>query len=335
MRAEATGGSQERSFAGVVRAGRETELSFRVPGRIDDLIVRVGDRVSAGSLIAQLERDDFEIALRRAEADLTQSRAAERNAVADLERIRGLYEGGNAAQTELDAALAASQSGSARVDSSRQSREQARRQLAYTTLRAPVDGSIAAVPVEVNENVKAGQQIVLLTSGSRPEVEVAMPEAFITQVVRGARVTVSLDAIDALGDRALEATVTEVGVASTGGTTTFPVTARLSDTTADVRSGMAATALFRFKADSDEQRIYLPSYAIGEDRAGRFVFALEPSDQDGVGIVRRLAVDVGALNGEQLEIVSGVTEGQEIITAGVRRLTDGQRVKRLDPVPDP
>ena len=74
----ATGGTRERTFSGVARAGRETDLSFRVPGRIEELRVKVGDAVRAGQLIARLEPRDFEIAQRQAEANLAQSQARSR-----------------------------------------------------------------------------------------------------------------------------------------------------------------------------------------------------------------------------------------------------------------
>ena len=96
-------------------------------------------------------------------------------------------------------------------------------------------------------------------------------------------------------------------------------------------SGMAANVYFRFEAEGDEEKIYLPSHAIGEDREGRFVFILETTDEAGVGEVRRTPVSTGGLGPEGLmEVIDGVSEGDRVITAGTRRLTDGQRVRLLD-----
>ena len=123
--------------------------------------------------------------------------------------------------------------------------------------------------------------------------------------------------------------MTEVCVAATGTATTFPVTARLSRPSQEVRSGMAATVAFRFDAGEGES-IYLPPHAVGGDGQGRFVFLLEPSGEEGVGLVRRTPVEIGEFTREGLMIRSGVSVGQRVVTAGVRRLTDGQRVKLLD-----
>ena len=204
--------------------------------------------------------------------------------------------------------------------------ESARRRLEYTRLKAPVDGAIASVPIDVDENVEQGQQVVRMTSGSSPEVEVAMPGVLISQVREGDAVTVKFDA---LTDAVFEAVVTEVGVAAIGTATTFPVTVRLAQADPDVRSGMAAEVAFRFEARDSRERIYLPTHAVGEDRQGRYVFVLEGGPENGVGNVRRVAVEVGALTPDGLELLAGLTEGQRVVTAGVRRLTDGQRVKLL------
>ncbi len=325
-RATATGATRVRSFSGTARAGQETNLSFRVRGRIEGLYVEVGDAVRANQLIAQLEKEDYEIAVRQEQANLESSQAASRNAEADLERVRGLYENDNISKNDYDAALAAAQSARARVDSSSEALAAARRRRGYTSLRAPVDGAIASVPVEVNENVTPGQTVVRMTSGSQPEVEVAIPGLLIAEIDEGDSVTVTLDA---LPGTSFDAVVTEVGVASVGMATTFPVTVRLSRESRNVRSGMAANVDFRFEADHGAH-IHLPSHAVGGDRDGRFVFVLEASDDSGVGVVRRTPVEVGELTRDGLEILAGLTEGQKIVTAGVRRLTDGQRVKMLD-----
>jgi len=74
----------------------------------------------------------------------------------------------------------------------------------------------------------------------------------------------------------------------------------------------------------------VPSFAVGEDGEGRFVYVVEPApDAAGEGIVRRQAVTVGDLTTEGLEIVSGLQDGDRVVTAGVSRIEDGLRV-RLD-----
>ena len=327
---EATGGGLERTLAGVARAGVESRLSFRVPGTVDSQAVALGDRVRRGQVLARLDPTDYELRVEEAEAGLAQAQAGLRRAEADYERVRALYENNNASKGELDAARAGAESAQAQVETGEKRLEQARQQVGYTSLRAPSDGAIAAVSVEVNENVNAGQQVFLLTAGAEPEVEVAVPEVLIARVAVGQPVTVRFDA---LPGRRIAGEITEVGVAVTGSASTYQVVAGITEATPQVRSGMAAEVTFTFAAGQGE-RILLPAVAIGEDRDGRFVFVLERG-ADGTGEVRRRAVKIGepaaGLGG--IEVLEGVTEGDEVVTAGVRRLTNGMAVKVLAEIP--
>ncbi len=321
----ATGGRRERSFSGTARAGVESQLSFRVPGTVESVSVAIGETVRKGQVIARLEDTDYELQVREAEAALAQAVAAERRADADYDRVRGLYENRNAAKSDLDAARAQAESSAAQVEAARRRLELARRQLAYTRLVAPVAGAIASVAVEANENVAAGTPVALLTSGARPEVEVAMPEALIARVEEGAPAAVTFDALP--GER-FEATVTEVGVAATGAGATFPVRVRLQAAEGSIRSGLAATVTFRFESGGGE-RILVPPVAVGEDRDGRFVFVLEQGDAGDAELAtaRRRSVRVGDLTSEGLEITDGLAGGELLVTAGVRRIQDGQQVR--------
>jgi hypothetical protein len=92
---------------------------------------------------------------------------------------------------------------------------------------------------------------------------------------------------------------------------------------------------FRFGSANAGQRINLPTHAVGADREGRFVFVLDPSAEEGIAVVRRVGVEIGDLTGDGLEILSGLEVGQQVVTAGVRRLQDGQRVKAPGPAPGP
>jgi RND family efflux transporter MFP subunit len=174
----------------------------------------------------------------------------------------------------------------------------------------------------VNENVQAGQTIVTLTSGTLPEVEIALPGKLIADVDENDTVTVSCDAYPG---EALSAVVTEVGVATIN-STTYPVRVRLREPRDLIRPGMAAEVTFRFESADREGRIFVPAVAVGEDRQGRFVFRVE-SKGDGTGVVHRHGVAVGELTTDGLEIVEGLSEGDEIATAGVRRLEDGLTVR--------
>ena len=316
-----TGGERSRTFSGIFRATVRSRLSFRVPGVVQWLPVSVGQSVRSGELLAELDPQDYELQVQEARAGLTQARAARRNAQAERDRVRELYENDNASLSAWDQARAAAESAEAQVESLEKRLELARRQLSFTRLTAPVDGAIAATSVEVNENVMAGATVVTLTSGALPEVEIALPATLIAEIGDGDRVTVSCDAYPG---EAIQATVTEVG-GSAIGTTTYPVRVRLHRERELIRPGMAAEVTFSFAAGAGLDRILVPPVAVGEDRQGRFVLLVEDKG-DGTAVVHRHPVSVGELTSEGLEIIDGLSDGDVIATAGVRRLEDGRVV---------
>ena len=322
----ATGSQQSRTFSGVARAGTESTLSFRVPGTVQRLPVAVGDRVRSGQLIAELDDVDFELRVSEAEAALRQAEAQATNSQADLRRVRGLFENDNASRDDLDAGVAVAASTQAQVEAASKRLELAERQVSYTHLAAPVAGAIAEVRTEVNENVAAGQAVVVLTSGVQPEVEVSVPESLITQIAEGSEVSVRFDA---LAGQAVAGIVTEVAVTASGLATTFPVSVQLRGEAQDVRPGMAADVTFEFAGAAAGDRFVVPAEAVGEDRQGRFVFVAEPAGDDRA-LVRRRSVEVGAFAPNGLEVLQGLLDGDLVVTAGVNQIDDGCEV-RLGP----
>jgi RND family efflux transporter MFP subunit len=326
MQVYSSGGRQVRTFSGVAQAVVESKLSFKVAGTIKRIAVDVGDQIEAGQLIAELDDADFSLQVQEAEASLAQAQAQERNASASYERVRNLYANRNASKQDLDQARSAYESAVAMVESMEKRLELARRRLGYAQLKAPVGGSIASSRVEINENVQAGQTIVLLTSGSDIEVKVGIPEVLITGVEEGSAVTVT---IDALPGREFSGRVTEVGVATTEMATTYPVTVRLDRSDQDIRSGMAAMVAFEFEARGPSGRFHIPPVAVREDREGRFLFVVTPADP-GFGVTHRRPVKVGELTDKGLEVLEGLSDGELVVIAGVSRIRDGLKVKLLE-----
>lgn len=314
-----------RTLVGVARAGTEADLSFRVRGTVEDVDVTLGEKVRKGQILARLDAVDYELQVQEAAAGLALAQASVRKAEADYDRTRALYENNNASRSELDAARAGAESARSQVVAATKRLELARQQLAYTILRAPADGAIALKDLEVNENIDAGTAVFMLTSGSRAEVEFAVPEIMIADLEEGMPVVVRFDAFP---DRRFSAAITEVGVAVTGSSAAFEAVARLEEETPNVRSGMAAEVITELRQSARKAGLLVPWVAVGEDRDGRFVFVVEAED-GGTGIVRRRAVSLGEV-GKEIEIVDGLEEGELLITAGTRRLVEGMRVK-VDP----
>ena len=318
-----TGGARVRTFSGTSQAGMSSALSFKVSGTIQALTVKVGDRVDKGQLIARIDPKDYELQLQEARAAFSQARAQERNAKANYDRMRQLYESQNVSKSDLDGARAGYESANALVRSASKRVELARRQLDYCELKSPSGGAISQVPVERNENVQPGQTIVQLSAGELPEVKVAVPEILISGIRKGSSARVTFDAMKG---KEFEAVVFEVGVAPDQGATTYPVTVRMRQADPNIRPGLAAEVEFTFQATDTRERIIVPPVAVAADRNGRFVYVLKPTG-DGFGTTHRRDVEVGELTTEGLEILRGIGDGELLVTAGVSRIEDNQRVR--------
>jgi RND family efflux transporter MFP subunit len=321
----ATGGTRTRTFSGAAKSGLESNLSFKLGGTISRINVKVGDNVNTGQLIAQLDSKDFQLQVQQAEAALEQAKAQALNAKANYDRTRSLYENNNASKSELDRTRAAYESANASVSSAEKQLELARSQVGYTRLTAPFTGVISAVNVEVNENVNAGTPIVTLTGEAKPEVELSVPEMLITQIKEGKEVTITFDAIP---DKVFTGIISEVGIATSQYSTTYPVTVQLKDTDPDIRPGMVADVEIKFESSKDKELLIVPSHAVMEDEKGRFVYVAEPLD-DTYATTKRVEVKIGDITTEGLEITEGLIDGELVITAGVSRIKEGMKVKLL------
>jgi len=124
-----------------------------------------------------------------------------------------------------------------------------------------------------------------------------------------------------------------VGIGTDQNRSIYPVTVKLQDGCDQVLSGMAAdvTMSLTVRSATTEQLIALPMVSVGEDREGNFVFVLEPAgaDEPGIYVARRRSVEIGIPESAAMPILSGIELGEKVATAGVRRLTDGQRVSLL------
>jgi RND family efflux transporter MFP subunit len=318
-----TAGERQRTFTGTAKAGQETTLSFKVSGTIMVLNIRVGDRVRKGSVIATLDLRDYNLRVQEAQAALVRTQAEARNASANYERVRLLYENRSVSQSELDASRSNAESTKALVVTAQRQLDQAKLSASYTRMTAPVDGSVVAVNVEAGENVQLGQAIAVLASGQHIEVQTSIPESLITGIHNGDEVVVTFDA---LPTRFYKALITEVGVAASARSVTYPVTARLVQNTPQVRPGMAANVQFVFKTKETAGRYIVPPVAVGEDAGGRFIYTVDPVE-DGYGLIRKQPVIVGNLTARGLEVLSGLSDGKKVVTAGISKIKDGQKVK--------
>jgi RND family efflux transporter MFP subunit len=241
-------GATTREFVGVVRARHETDLAFRVGGKMVARIVNVGDRVRAGDVIARLDPQDLQLQVQSAEAELAAAASSRAQAAADLERYKTLKERGFAAIAQYDIKKAANDEAEGRVVRAQRSLELARNQFGYADLKADADGVITATLAEPGQVVAIGQAVARLAHRGEKEAVVALPETWLGEV-RQSHATVRLWSA---GARNFQARLRELSPQADPTTRTYAARFTILEADDTVALGMTATATLKSNA---EQRV--------------------------------------------------------------------------------
>jgi RND family efflux transporter MFP subunit len=333
--------SDSRSFSGVSQAFEETRLSFKVAGKIDNLNVKVGSKVTEGELIASIDDADYQIqykqALSQKEGAIAQRKSAEANLAANvtnLERIESLYQSSSISLREYEQAKASHDAAQAQYDAAKTQVitadlqvEAAGKQLSETRLLSPARGVITEIMVEKNELVNAGNTIVEMSTDEIIEVVVGMPEGLISQLQVGDEAEITFSSFP---ENTFKGIISELSF-TPDRSSTFPVVLSISNPTPQIRPGMAVTVIFNFNDEfnTEASEIVIPSTAVSESGGINYVFVLEPDEND-IYIVRKREVQTGNLVKNGFVIESGLEPGELIATAGLKSLRDQKKVKLLE-----
>lgn len=310
-----------RSFSGVSVAAIETKLSFRVAGALEKLMVQVGQKVKRGDLIASVDDWDIQLKYEEARVSVLNARVQENTANSNLNRVRELYENDNVALSEYEQAKNTYASANADFEVQKKLLDQQKHQLQYTEIRSPMNGIVTEIPVATNENISAGEVVVVLSSSEDIEIEVGVPEAYIATIQAGMGAEVRFSSLPA---EHYTGVVTEVAYVAAE-YSTYPVTIRLEKPATDLRPGMPAEARFAFS--KSDKALYAPINSIAADAGGNYVFLVLKSDSVKEAIIERRAVVVGELTNRGILVLEGLKEGDAVVTSGISKISDGMRVR--------
>jgi len=308
-------------YAGTVRARHETDLAFRVAGRVQARAVEVGTEVKAGQLIATLDPSDYALAATAAQAQRAAAEAEANLAQQDLQRFTELRAKNFISQAELDRRRTTAEATQAQV---RQLRAEAARQgnqQSYTRLTAPHAGVITALSLEAGQVVAAGQPVAQLAKSGEREVRIDVPENAL-DALRAAH-TLKIGLWSAPG-AAYVGRLREVSPLADAASRTYSARVSIAQPDAAVKLGMTATV--------EIDGVSAPSLTVAQ--AALFEINGQPqvwvADRRTQKVTAR-GVQLGELNGDRAAIVSGLTAGEWVVTAGVHKITPGQQVRLTQP----
>lgn len=309
---------QHASFAGEVRARSESALGFRVGGKITARLVDVGAVVKAGTPLARIDARDLQLNSASVKSQMAAAQADVVQAQADYTRYHDLYQKNFVSAAEIDRRKATLDVAQARLEQAKAQLNVADNQSGYAVLAADRAGVITAVEADVGQVVAAGQTVVRLAREAEKEALITVPENRLPEVQRAQRIDVSLWA--AQGKRYI-GKVREVSPIADTATRTYAVRIAVADADADMRLGMTASVTLQ-QAGTGNAAV-LPLTAIYQQGTAAALWLVDPATQS----VKLTPVEVGVYREQTVTVVSGVKDGDVVVTAGVHKLTQGQKVR--------
>jgi RND family efflux transporter MFP subunit len=309
---------ENREFAGVVRARYETDLGFRVAGKMVARLVNVGDRVRAGDVVARLDPRDLQLQVESADAELTAATSSLAQAAADESRYQNLRTRGYAAVADYERKKAAKDEAEGRVERAHRALDLAHNQLAYTDLKADADGVITATLAEAGQVVALGQAVARLAHHGEMEAVVALPETRLAEA-RQSDASVRLWSDP---NRRFSARLRELSPQADAATRTYAARFTIENPDDAVALGMTATVVLSRPTDTMVAKV--PLAAILNRGTGPTVYRV-----DDTGVLERRPVTMSSFNEVAALVTSGLEDGDQIVTLGVQMLQAGQKVRAV------
>ncbi len=307
------------TLVGAVEPMKRSTIASEIAGLVEDFPVEEGDIVKKGDLLAKLRTKSLEIDLREAKAQKAEAEARYRLAKKNLERFQELYKKGVAslqqlqdAETEKDANLARVSQLNAQIDSQVYD-------LARSKIVAPFDGFVTAEHTEVGEWIEVGGPVVELIDMDRAEIDVDMPERYISQIRLGDIAHINFDALPNL---AIEGNIVSIVPQADREARTFPIRVVIDNKDGLIKSGMVARVSFLIGEPSLVKLV--PKDAIVEQNRSNFVYVVN----DGTAVP--VQVSTGIAYKDLVQVTGPVEMGQLVVTRGNERLRPNQQVKIVD-----
>lgn len=311
--------SSDFSYSGKVAPSREVAVVPTIPGKVVSYGFDVGDHVSEGAVLFQVDSTDLQNNLRSIEANYNATKLQMDNAKNTLDNNMILFEEGIVSQSEIDQMKLAYDSAQASLTAIQIQKENLEKNIADCTVTSPISGVISARGVEIGSFASQGAPSYNIIDLSSVKVEVGVAEQMVNQIAEGQKVDVMLTAVS---PEPLQGTVSTI-TPTTSQTGTYTVKVTMNNGKKLLRPGMLAEVRFITAASSGA--LLLPRNAVLEKDEEVYVYVVENN------VAKKVLVETGIESGEMIEITSGLTEGMQVVTKGQTYISDGETVKVNNP----
>src|SRR5690349_23404063 len=306
----------ERSFVGTIKPRIETDMGFRVPGKVAKRLVEVGQTVDVGQPLALLDEVDLKLQAEQAQAEFSAASGVLAQAAASEQRAKDLRAKGWTTDAQMDQSRAAADEARARLNRAERSVDLTKNSLSYATLEADARGVVTATLIEPGQVVASGQTAIRVARFAEKEAVVAIPETLVGRAKSGtASVTLWSDA-----EKKYTAKLREIAPSADPATRTY--LAKFSLPEADDRVALGMTATLTLSDAATERVARLPLSALFNEGGKPSFFVVDDN-----GAVTLKPVAVKSYDSNDVVITGGVDEGAKIVALGVQKLDPSQKVR--------
>ncbi len=305
----------ERSFTGIVAARVQSDLGFRVPGKILERLVDTGQTVERGQPLMRIDPTDLRLAMRAHEETVAAARALAHQTAADEVRYRDLVAAGAVSASAYDKVKAAAESARAQLNAAEAQADVARNETSYAVLLADADGVVVETLAEPGQVVNAGQVVVRVAHAGRREAVIELPETLRPAIGSTGRATLYGSGLTG------SAKLRQLSDAANRQTRTFEARYVLEGRLADAPLG--STVSIEIPNGRSAPALQVPIGAIFDPGKGPGVWLVEGETPR----VTWRAVQVAGLSDEAASVVGELEAGDRVVALGAHLLHEGEYVR--------
>ena len=285
-----------------LEAERWVNVVARAAGLVTQLRAEEGDRVEEGEVLVRLDKEELALRMEQVEVALAQARTV-------YERTKTLHQRALVSEEELEAARH-------QLDNAKVDLKEARLNLDYADIRAPISGVVMLRSVEKGDMVRLNQEIFAVADMEPLLARIHIPEKRMHQIRHGQEARII---IDSLPEKPFTGTVRMISPRVDPQSGTVKVTLEIPAADGLLKPGMFASV--QIVTARHLQALIIPKKALILETDEDDVFTLNE------GVARRVRIELGFTEGDQIEALDGLAEGDQVITVGQEGLKDGQAVR--------
>lgn len=296
------------TFPGKVYAASDVNLSFRIPGIIENVVVKEGDLVRKGDVVAFMDKRDYQIQLSATQAEYDGIKS-------EVDRIVALHKEQSVSDNDYDKAVNGLRQITAKLEAHKNA-------VNDTELKAPFDGYVQSINFDKGEAVAAGMPVLAFISCSAPEIIINIPAS---EYIKRKSLTSAWATIDIFPGQIFK--LSRIGTTYKANLNQLYATRFSVEASAEgVVPSAGMTAMVRLNYDdTDAEDVEISFSAVFESEGKTYVWVIE----NGEAIKREVSLGAVKKDGKVV-VTEGLAVGEQVITAGIRSLSEGQRVEPIE-----